>query len=35
MVSEVLMEDFLEEGSELPDDLLLQGVRESAPEVSG
>jgi hypothetical protein len=35
MVSEVLMEDFLEEGGELPDDLLLQGVGESVPEVSG
>jgi len=29
------MEDFLEQGGELPDDLLLQGFGESAPEGSG
>jgi hypothetical protein len=31
----MLMEDFLEESGELLDDLLLQGVGESAPESSG
>jgi hypothetical protein len=35
MVSEVLMEDFLEEVGELVDDLLLQGFGESVPEFSG
>jgi hypothetical protein len=29
------MEDFLEEGGELLDDLLLQGVGESVPEFAG
>jgi len=29
------MEDFLEEGGELLDDLLLQGVGEAPPESSG
>jgi hypothetical protein len=31
----MLMEDFLEEGSEFLDKLLLQGVGESAPDVPG
>jgi hypothetical protein len=31
----MLMEDFLEKGGELVDDLLLQGFGESAPEMSG
>jgi hypothetical protein len=35
MVSEVLMEDFLEEVGELLDDLLLQSVGESVPEFPG
>jgi len=35
MVSEVFMEDFLEEVGELVDDLLFQGFGESAPEFSG
>ena len=35
MVSEMLMEDFLEQGDELLDDLLLQGFGESLPEFSG
>jgi hypothetical protein len=35
MVSEVLMEDFLEEVGELVDDLLLQGFGEPVPEFSG
>jgi hypothetical protein len=35
MVSEVLMEDFLEQGGELLDDLLLQDVGEALPEPSG
>jgi hypothetical protein len=35
MVSEVLREDFLEQGGEFLDDLLLQGVGESVPESSG
>jgi hypothetical protein len=35
MVSEMLMEDFLEEGGELVDDLLLQGFGESVPEFAG
>jgi hypothetical protein len=34
MVSEVVMEDFLEQGSELLDDLLLQSFGESPPELS-
>jgi len=29
------MEDFLEQGSEFLDDLLLQGVGEAAPEFPG
>jgi hypothetical protein len=29
------MEDFLEQGGELLDDLLFQGFRESLPEPSG
>ena len=35
MVSEMLMEDFLEQGGELQDDLLLQGFGESLPKFSG
>jgi hypothetical protein len=35
MVSEMLMEDVLEQGGELLDDLLLQGFREALPEFSG
>jgi hypothetical protein len=35
MVSEVLMEDFLEEGGELLDELLLQAFGEPLPESSG
>jgi hypothetical protein len=31
----MLMEDFLEEGGEFLDNLLLQGVGESAPDVAG
>jgi hypothetical protein len=31
----MLMEDFLEEGGEFLDDLLLQGVGESVPEFPG
>jgi hypothetical protein len=35
MVSEALMEDFLEEGGELVDGLLLQGFGESVPDFPG
>jgi hypothetical protein len=35
MVSEVVMEDFLEQGGELLDDVLLQDVGEALPECSG
>jgi hypothetical protein len=35
MVSEVLMEDFLEQGGEFLDNLLLQDFGEPAPELSG
>jgi len=35
MVSEMLMEDFLEQGGEFLDNVLLQGVGESAPDVPG
>jgi hypothetical protein len=35
MVSEVFREDFLEEVGERMDDLLLQGVGESVPEIPG
>jgi hypothetical protein len=31
----MLMEDFLVEGGELPDDSLLQGFGEPSPECSG
>jgi hypothetical protein len=31
----MLMEDFLEEGGEFLDNLLLHGVGESAPDVPG
>jgi hypothetical protein len=35
MVSEVLMEDFLEQGGEVMDDLPLQGFGQPLPEPSG